>query len=61
MAICPYCDKDVTLNKPPRGDAREVDKEIKGTLKKEVMYSCPHCGKILGFGFFIGGLLTDRP
>jgi hypothetical protein len=30
-------------------------------VKKEVMYSCPHCDAVLGFGFFIGGLLTGRP
>jgi hypothetical protein len=30
-------------------------------VKKEIMYSCPHCDAVLGFGFFIGGLLTHRP
>jgi len=30
-------------------------------VKKEIMYSCPHCDSILGFGFFFGGLLTHRP
>jgi hypothetical protein len=38
-----------------------VNREVKGRLKKEVMYSCPHCNAILGFGFFFGGLLTGRP
>ncbi len=61
MATCPYCDKPVSLE--PKGSDREneVRKEVKGTIKKEVMYACPHCGKVLGFGFFFGGLATGRP
>lgn len=39
----------------------EVRKDIKGSVKKEVMYSCPHCEKVIGFGFFFGGVLTGRP
>jgi hypothetical protein len=39
----------------------EVNRETEGFIKKEIMYSCPHCDSILGFGFFIGGLLTGRP
>jgi len=39
----------------------EVERETYGMIKKEIMYSCPHCDSILGFGFFIGGLLTGRP
>ena len=38
-----------------------VEREVSGLIKKEIMYSCPHCDSILGFGFFIGGLLTQRP
>ena len=34
---------------------------VSGVIKKEIMYSCPHCDSILGFGFFLGGLLTHRP
>jgi len=39
----------------------EVRKEVNGVIKKEVLYSCPHCDRVLGFGFFFGGLLTMRP
>jgi len=38
-----------------------VHKDVVGFMKKEIMYSCPHCEAILGFGFFYGGLLTGRP
>ena len=38
-----------------------VHRETEGFIKKEIMYSCPHCDSILGFGFFLGGLLTGRP
>jgi len=38
-----------------------VQREVAGLVKKEIMYSCPHCDSILGFGFFFGGLLTHRP
>jgi len=41
--------------------AESVHREVEGLIKKEIMYSCPHCGSILGFGFFFGGLLTGRP
>jgi len=30
-------------------------------VKKEIMYSCPHCDCVLGFSFFLGGVLTGRP
>ena len=64
MPKCPYCKKEVTLEKTKRdavlmGD--EIHKEVEGIVKKEIMYSCPHCDSILGFGFFFGGLLTGRP
>ena len=61
MGKCPYCEKIVVLNGPRSENEKEVRREVKGTLKKEVMYSCPHCDRILGFGFFFGGLLTGRP
>lgn len=53
MAKCPYCEKDISLE--------NVGKEVEGTIKKEVMYFCPHCKTVLGFSFFIGGALTGRP
>ena len=58
MAKCPHCEKTVTLESVNND---MVHKEVHGTLKKEVMYSCPHCDKILGFAFYFGGLLTNRP
>ena len=64
MAKCPYCKQVVTLEKTKREAAdvaEEVHKEVSGMVKKEIMYSCPHCDAVLGFGFFIGGLLTGRP
>lgn len=58
MAICPYCEMHVTLN----GNGRDrVVAESTGALKKETMYSCPHCNKVLGFAFFFGGFATGRP
>jgi hypothetical protein len=64
MAKCPYCKLDVTLEKTKRDAVPMEDKirkEVEGIIKKEIMYSCPHCDSILGFGFFFGGLLTGRP
>jgi len=66
MAKCPYCKQAITLEKTKRESAElteeiEVHKEVFGAVKKEIMYSCPHCDSVLGFGFFIGGLLTGRP
>ena len=61
MAKCPYCEQAVTLEHTPRETAEEVRKDVEGTIKKEVMYSCPHCDKVLGFAFFLGGLATGRP
>ena len=60
MAKCPFCSKVVTLKKTNK-ESVEVVKEVKGILKKEIMYSCPHCDSVLGFGFFFGGLITGRP
>jgi len=64
MAHCPHCKQQVTLDRATRetGDLPdEVHKDVVGTIKKEIMYSCPHCDAVLGFGFFIGGLATGRP
>jgi hypothetical protein len=66
MPKCPYCKQVVTLEKTRRDSAdvshpEEVEREVSGVIKKEIMYSCPHCDSILGFGFFFGGLLTGRP
>ena len=44
-----------------RDEHNEVNKEIEGGIKKEVMYSCPHCDAILGFAYYLGGLFTGRP
>lgn len=61
MAKCPYCDKEVTLNTAKKDESSEVQKEVEGIIKKEVMYACPHCDRVLGFAFFLGGLYTGRP
>ncbi len=61
MARCPYCKQELTLEKTNREMAETVHKEVEGMIKKEIMYSCPECESILGFGFFFGGLLTGRP
>jgi hypothetical protein len=63
MTKCPYCKKAVTLGERSAGTegSRKVVKEAVGAVKKEVMYSCPHCECILGFAFFLGGVLTGRP
>ncbi len=64
MAKCPYCKTSVALaeTKTETTNVREqVHKEVAGIVKKEIMYSCPNCDSVLGFGFFLGGLLTGRP
>jgi uncharacterized protein with PIN domain len=61
MALCPHCEKEVMLDSTKKDKADQVQKEIKGIIKKEVMYSCPYCGKTLGFAFFFGGMTTGRP
>jgi len=62
MAKCPHCKSEVTLDSTRKEEgASEVLKDVKGLVKKEVMYSCPHCNCVLGFGFFFGGLATGRP
>ena len=60
MAKCPYCKENVNLG-ITKNDSDEVKREVKGFIKKEILYSCPHCDSVLGFGSFIGGLLTGRP
>ena len=64
MPTCPHCKQPVTLAQTRReaGDLPDgVHKEIVGFIKKGIMYSCPHCDAVLGFGFFLGGLATGRP
>jgi uncharacterized protein with PIN domain len=61
VARCPHCDQEVTLESTRRDSTEQVHKEVEGFVKKEVMYSCPHCERILGFAFFFGGLATGRP
>jgi hypothetical protein len=64
MAKCPYCKQAVTLEKAKKESAESLEtihKEVKGLIKKEIMYSCPHCDSVLGFGSFFGGLATGRP
>lgn len=64
MAKCPYCKQSLTLENTHRDSMdhrEEVHKEVAGLVKKEIMYSCPHCDSVLGFGFFLGGLFTGRP
>jgi len=61
MAKCPHCEKEITLRSAKKDENSEVQKEIEGMIKKEVMYSCPYCASILGFSFFFGGLATVRP
>ncbi len=43
MAKCPHCKVDVKLSEI------EKEKQGKGFLKQEIMYSCPYCKSILGF------------
>ncbi len=61
MAKCPHCKEEVTLDSTRKDSADEVQKDVEGMVKKEVMYSCPHCDCVLGFAFFLGGMLTNRP
>ena len=61
MAKCPHCKKEVTLGSARKDESGKVQKEVEGMIKKEVMYSCPHCDSVLGFAFFFGGLGTGRP
>ena len=61
MAKCPHCSQRVTLDSASRDSKDEVQKDVEGTVKKEIMYSCPHCDSVLGFAYFLGGLLTRRP
>ena len=61
MAKCPYCDNTVLLEASGSEKKNEICREVEGTIKKEVMYTCPHCERVLGFGFFLGGLMTGRP
>ena len=61
MAKCPYCDKPIILKGFDSEKKNEVRREVYGFIKKETMYFCPHCERVLGFGYFFGGLFTGRP
>lgn len=70
MAKCPHCNQHLSLERTNKESiesqeslesVQEIHKDVSGVVKKEIMYSCPHCDSILGFGFFFGGLLTGRP
>ncbi|HUV60145.1 MAG TPA: hypothetical protein VMW09_08540 [Desulfatiglandales bacterium] len=61
MAKCPHCEKEITLRSAKKDESSEIQKEVEGMIKKEVMYSCPHCDSVLGFAFFFGGIATGRP
>lgn len=61
MPLCPHCGQKVTLESTNQDKREELHKEIDGLVKKEVMYSCPYCDKVLGFAFFFGGFATGRP
>jgi len=56
MSKCPYCNEPVTLNADKSDKKNEVTMEIKARvfIKQQIMYSCPHCDKVLGFAFYIG-------
>ena len=41
MALCPYCEKEVNLANIIR------EEELKPMKRKEIIYSCPHCNKII--------------
>lgn len=68
MAKCPHCQQSLSLahtkrevaDAPHPTDVERVHRDVEGLLKKEIMYSCPHCDAVLGFGFFFGGLLSHR-
>jgi len=53
MAKCPYCEKPVTLTAGPNEVGRQ-DKGL-GFWRKESMYYCPHCRKVLGFANMVRG------
>ncbi len=62
MAKCPHCEGEVALNPTKQAQGiMKVRKEVVGVVRKEVMYSCPHCDRVLGFAFFRGGLVSGRP
>ena len=61
MSILQTSDHSGKITRESADSIEEVHKEVSGVVKKEIMYSCPHCEAILGFGFFVGGLLTGRP
>ena len=42
MPKCPYCEGDISFDNIVREKPRKVI-----AVRAEIMYSCPHCGKIL--------------
>jgi len=44
MPVCPFCKGEL--------DLKNIRIETKGAgfLKQEIMYYCPHCDSVLGFG-----------
>lgn len=52
MARCPHCEGRGTLDTATKdegsAESQQVHKDVSGLIKKEVLYSCPHCGVVLG-------------
>ena len=44
-ATCPYCEKPVLLDAGGPDKTNEVRQEARGTVKKEIRYSCLYCDK----------------
>lgn len=61
MPKCPYCEEPVSLNSTGNDVRKEVRKEARGAIDREVMYYCPHCESVLGFAFFKRGWFTLKP
>jgi len=62
MPKCPYCKQVLTLDKTNREAAdvsflEGVEREVSGLVKKEIMYSCPHCDSILGLASSLAACL----
>jgi hypothetical protein len=45
MAFCPFCGKSVTVDNIIRETSSKFFKQ-----RDEIMYSCPHCGRLLSMG-----------
>lgn len=59
MARCPHCQKEVVLRERDSTDPNAVVKDIHTIwwMSREIMYSCPHCGSVLGFSTVRPGLM----